>query len=133
MENYDEDSSKGYILEVDIEYPKDLHNFHSDLPFLLEGRKIKKCSKLQCNLYDKKQYVVHVRALKQSFNHGLTLKKYRVIQLDQEAWLEPHIEMNTKLRTEAKSDFNKYFFKLSNSSVFGKLRKMSESIEVLTQ
>ena len=41
MKNYDEDSNKGYILEVDVEYPKDLHNLHSNLPFLSERTKIK--------------------------------------------------------------------------------------------
>ena len=52
IKNYDEDSSKAYILEVDIEYPKDLHNLHSDLPFLSERMKIKKCNNFVCNLYD---------------------------------------------------------------------------------
>ena len=42
--NYDEDSGKGYILEVDAEYPKNLNYFHSDLPFLPERMKINKCS-----------------------------------------------------------------------------------------
>ena len=54
IKNYDEDSDKGYILEVDVEYPKNLHNLHSDLPFLPERMKINKCNKLVCNLYDKK-------------------------------------------------------------------------------
>ena len=44
--NYDEDSNKGYILEVDVEYTKDLDNLHSDLPFLSEIMNIKKCKKL---------------------------------------------------------------------------------------
>ena len=52
--NYDEDSNKGYIIEIDVEYSKDLHNFHSDLPFLSARMKIEKCSKLVCNFYDKK-------------------------------------------------------------------------------
>ena len=78
IKNYDEDSNKGYILEVDVEYPKDLHNLHSDLPFLSERMKIKKCNKLVCNLYDKKEYVVHIRALKQALNHGLKKKLHRV-------------------------------------------------------
>ena len=43
-----------YVLEVDVEYPKNLHDLHSDLPFLPERLKIDKCSKLVCNLYDKK-------------------------------------------------------------------------------
>ena len=54
IKNYDEDSDKGYILEVDIEYPKELHELHSDLPFLSERMKINKCGKLACNMYDKK-------------------------------------------------------------------------------
>ena len=40
LKNYDEDSDKGYVLEVDAEYPKRLHNFHNDLPFLPEGMRI---------------------------------------------------------------------------------------------
>ena len=54
IKSYDEDSDKGYIHEVDVEYPKNLHDLHSDLPFLPERMKINKCNKLVCNLYDKK-------------------------------------------------------------------------------
>ena len=85
IKNYDEDSSKAYILEVNVEYPKDLHNLHSDLPFLSERMKIKKCNKFVCNLYDMlfiEEYV-HIRALKSALNHWLLLKKvHRVIQLN---------------------------------------------------
>ena len=63
IKNYDEDSDEGYILEVDVEYPKRLHDFHNDLPFLPERKKVKKC-KLVCNLYDKSNYVTHIRTLK---------------------------------------------------------------------
>ena len=74
---------------------------HSDLPFLLERMKINKCNKLVCNLYDKKDYIVHIRSLKQALNHGLKLKKvHRVIQFNQEPWLKPYIDMNTELRKE---------------------------------
>ena len=119
IKNYDEDSNKGYILEVDVEYPKDLHNFHANLPFLSERMNIKKCNGLVCNLYDKKEYVVHIRALKQALNHGLILKNVqRAIQSNQEVWLKRYIERNIKLRTEAKNDFEKDFFKLINNSVF---------------
>ena len=52
--NYDENSDKGYILEVNVEYPKNLHDLHSDLPFLPERMKTDKCNKLVCNQYDKK-------------------------------------------------------------------------------
>ena len=61
---YDENNDKGYILEVDVEFPKNLHNLYSDLPFLPERLKIEKCNKLVCNVYDKKNYVAHIRALK---------------------------------------------------------------------
>ena len=80
--------------------------------------KINKCSKFVCNLYDKKNYVVHIRSLKQALNHGLILKKvHRAIQFNQEAWLEPYINKNTELRAEAENDFERDLF---NNSVFGK-------------
>ena len=66
-------------------------------------------------------YVVHIRALKQALNHKLVFKKvHRVIKFSQKAWLKSYIDMNTELRTKAKNDFEKYFFKLINNSVFGK-------------
>ena len=146
IKNYNEDSDKGYILEVDIEYgkaeskgryPKKLHDLHSDLPFSPERMKINKCTKLVCNLYDKENYVVHRKSLKQAFNHGLILKKvHRVIQFNQEAWLKPYIDMNTELRKKAKNDFEKDFFKLMNNAIFGKtmenVRKHGDIILVTT-
>ena len=103
IKNYDEDSDKGYILEVDIKYLEHLHGLHRDLPFLPERMKIGKFKKLICNLYDKKNYVVHIRSLKQALSHGLILKKvHRVIQFNQEAWLKPYIDMNTELRKKQK-------------------------------
>ena len=75
IKNYDGDSDKGYILEVDVEYPINLLNLHGDLPFLAGRKKVKKCNKLVCNISDKENYFVHIRALKQASNHGL-----RVIQ-----------------------------------------------------
>ena len=86
IKNYDEDSNKRYILEVDVEYPKHLHDLHSDLQFLPKRMKINKCSKLICNFYDKNNYVAHIRSLKQALNHGLILKKiHRLIQFNQKA------------------------------------------------
>ena len=76
IKNYDENNDKGYILEVDVEYPKNLFNLHSDLPFLSERKKIEKCKKLFCNIHSKENYVIHIRVLKQALNHGLILKKY---------------------------------------------------------
>ena len=113
IKNYNEDSDIGYIFEVDIEYPKNLHDLHSDLPFFLERMKFNRCSRLACNLHDKKNYVVHVRTLKQAFNQGLVLKIInRVIKFNKKSWLKLYVDMITKLRTEAKNDFEKDFFKL---------------------
>ena len=73
--------------------------------------KLEKIEKLVCSIEDKKKYVVHISALKHVLNHGLTLKKvHRVIQFNQKAWLKSYIDMNTKLRKEAKNDFEKRFF-----------------------
>ena len=121
IKNYNENNKKGYILEVDVKYPKKLHKLHSDLLFLPERMEINKCKKLVCNLYDKKKYVVHINSLKQALNHGLKLKKiHRIIEFNQKAWLKPYIDMNTELRKLARNDFEKDLFKLMNNSVFGK-------------
>ena len=64
IKNYDENNDKGYILEVDVKYPKRLHELHSDLPFLSERMEV----------FNKKKYVAHINALKQALNHGLKLK-----------------------------------------------------------
>ena len=122
LKSYDKkNSDKGYILEVDVDYPSKLHKLHSDMPFLLEKMKIDKTQKLVCNLRDKKKYVVHISILKQALNHGLKLKKvHRVIKFNQEAWLKKYIDMNTELRKKASNDFEKYFFKLMVNAVFGK-------------
>ena len=112
---------KKYFLEVDIEYPKQLWNKHKDLPFLPNREKVNEIEKLVTSTEDKKKYVIHISTLTQALNHGLNLKKvHRAITFWQEAWLKLYIDMNTKLRTEAKNDFEKDFFKLMNNSVFGK-------------
>ena len=114
-------SDKGYVLEVDVDYPSKLHKLHSDMPFLPERMKIDKTQKLVCNLHDKKKYVVHISILKQALDHGLKLKKvHRVIEFNQEAWLKKYIDMNTELTKKASNDFEKDFFKLMNNVVFGK-------------
>ena len=96
IKNYDENNDKGYILEVDVKYPKKLHDLHSDLPFLPKRMKIDKCKKLVCNLRNKKKYIVHIKSLKQALIHGLKFKKvHRIIEFNQEAWFKPYIDMNT--------------------------------------
>ena len=80
MKNYDEESDIGYLFVVDVEYPKNLHKLHSDLPFLPERMKINKCTKLVCSTRNKENYVIHIIVLKQAVNHGLKLTKvHRII------------------------------------------------------
>ena len=67
---YNDESDEGYFLEVDVKYPKNLHNLHKDLPFLPERMKIEKIEKFVANLHDKEEYVMHIRNLKESLKHG---------------------------------------------------------------
>ena len=63
IKNYDKNSNMGYILEVDVEYPKNIFNLHKDLSFLAKRKKIEKCKKLVCNIHHKENYVLHIRVL----------------------------------------------------------------------
>ena len=112
---------RGYLLEVDVAYPKELHDYHNDLPFMCGKMKINGVDKLVPNLYYKRKYVVHIKALKQAIDHGLVLEKiHRAIEFKQSTWMREHIYFNTRLRIAAKNDFEKDFYKLMNNSVFGK-------------
>ena len=122
--------TKGYLLEVDVKYPTDLHDSHNDLPFMCNKMKINKVEKLVPNLGDKKNYVIHIRALDQVPRNGLVIRRiHRAIEFNQTDWMKPYINFNTKLRTAATNDFEKDFFKLINNSVFEKLWRTSENIE----
>ena len=121
IKSYDEYGKYGAILEVDVEYPVDVQIKHKDLAFLPEKRKINNTNKLITTLEDKKNYIVHIKALKQALNHGLKLTKVnRVIEFKQKPWMTKYIDKNTKLRKEAKNEAEKNFFKLMNNAVFGK-------------
>ena len=114
-------TDKGYLLEVDVSYPKELHNPHNDLPFMCERMEINEVEKLVPNLKDKKNYIIHIQALNQVLQHGLRLDGiHRAIEFDQSPWLKTCIDFNTQLRPAATNDFGKDFFKLMNNSVFGK-------------
>ena len=105
IKNYDDNSNTGAILKVDVEYLEDLHNLHRDLAFLCDRKMLDKTTKLVATLEDKKEYVVHISALKQAFNNKLILKKmHKVIEFKQRAWMKPYIDKNTKLRSESKND-----------------------------
>ena len=119
IKNYNENSDEGYLLEVYVEYQKNYRVLIKTYHFY-QKEKNKKVEKRACSIEDEEKYVIHIRALKQALNCGLKLKKYTVIKFQQKTWLKPYIDMNTKLRKEAKSGFEKNFFKLMNNSVFGK-------------
>ena len=104
-----------------MEYPKELHENHNELPFLTERMKIDEVEKLVLNLKDKMGYVVHIKTLNQVLKHGLKLKQVaRVIEFQHSNWMKPYIMLNTRLRTAAKNEFEKDFFKSMNNSIFGK-------------
>jgi ribosome-binding factor A len=137
-----EDANTGYILEVDLEYPKHLHDAHSDYPLApetmsvpeewlgdyqqnlnkkLNDGKYFECNKLVPNLRNKEKYIVHYRNLQQYVKLGLNVTKiYRVLQFTQGTWMKPYIDFNTNLRTKTSNAFEKDFFKLMNNSVYGK-------------
>ena len=109
-------------IEVDLEYPKEIHNTHNDLPLCPESKEIKNnIKKLIPNLNDKEKYVIHYRTLLLCLNLGLKIKKiHRGIKFEESDWLKSYIEKNTRLRTLATNKFDEDFFKLGNNSLFGK-------------
>ena len=135
------DSKKGMMLEVDLEYPKELHDLHNDFPLAPEKMKVDKnmlsnfnkdlsekfnissgvVHKLIPTLFDKEKYVLHYRNLQLYLSLGLKLKKiHRVLEFNQSPWLKNYIDFNTVKRSNAKNSFEKDFFKLMNNSIYGK-------------
>ena len=110
------------ILEVDLEYPENLHDLHNDYPFCPERVECKNgVEKLIPNLNDKTKYIIHYKNLIQCLRAGIKLKKiHRGIKFVESEWMKPYIDKNTNLRAMAKNNFEKDFFKLMNNSVFGK-------------
>ena len=108
-----------YFLEVDLEYPDDLHNLHNDYPLAPECVKTGKVEKLIPNLIKKTNYVVHYKNLKLYESLDLKITKiHRGIKFEESAWLEEYINLNTRLRIEAKQSGNNFevdFFKLMNN------------------
>ncbi len=120
--------SKPCILEVDLEYPKELHDFHSEYPLAPEQLLIDKVKKLAPNLNNKKKYVLHHENLKLYLRLCLKLTKiHRGIAFVEEDFMKKYIDKNTKMREKATTDFEKDFYKLMNNSVFGKRWKTFET------
>ena len=140
-DDYTETSDKGLILEVDLEYPDELHDIHNDYPLAPEKVKVERdmlssyckkiadkfnmssglVQKLIPTLGGKEKYVLHYRNLQLNLDLGMKLKKiHRVLEFNQSPWLKEYIDFNTVKRTNAKNSFEKDFFKLMNNSVFGK-------------
>ena len=125
-----DDAKEGYILEVDLEYPVDVHDQHADYTLAPEHLKVTPdmlspyaksladelelkesfTPKLVPNLNDKNKYVVHYRNLKQYISLGMKLTKiHRVLLFQQSPWLKSYIHFNTERRKQAKNDFEKRF------------------------
>ena len=132
----------GYILEVDLEYPENLHDSHNHYPLAPERMKIEEealspylknllashdikysssTEKLVPNLNDKKSYIVYYRTLQRYISLGLKVTKvHRALQFYEEAWVKPYVEFNIQKRKEATNRFEQDMFKLLNNSLFGK-------------
>ena len=109
------------ILEVDLEYPKELHDAHNEYPLAPERLEINKVEKLISNLNNKTSYVLHYKNLKLYESLGMKVTKiHRGIRFEESPWLKSYIDLNTSLRARATNEFEKDFFKLMNNAVFGK-------------
>ena len=111
----------GCTLEVDLEYPKELHDLHNDYPLAPESVTVNGTKKLIPHLGNRKNYVIHHEALQSYLSRGLRLTKiHRGIKYKESTFLSEYIASNTKSRTAARNEFEKDFYKLMNNSVFGK-------------
>ena len=145
-------SLHGYFLQVDLDYPENLHEDHSDFPMAPAKIKIKEemlspycleikeennikvgvSNKLIPNLIPKNNYIVHYRNLKYYLSKGLALKKvHRILEFKQSDWMKPYIDFNTQKRKEATNEADKNLFKLLNNAVYGKtMENMRKRIKI---
>ena len=108
-------------MEVDLEYPKNLHDLHSDYPLAPERVEVNKVEKLIPNLRNEEKYILYHENLKKYLSLGLKLTRiHRGIKFEESQWLKKYIDLNTELRTAAANEFENDFLKLINNSVFGK-------------
>ena len=131
MNSIEEESSIGYILDVDLEYPCELHKMNNDYPLAPEkleisqsmlskyrsnivnkyGINIGDVNKLIPNLGNKSKYVLHYRYLKWYLSLGMKLPKvHRILKFKQSDWLKKYIDFHTNKRKNAANSFEKDFF-----------------------
>ena len=137
-----ENADYAHVFEVDLEYPSEIHDETSDLPFCPEKetvcasmfsplmseqwasmtrRAYKGCEKLLLTQWDKQRYVVHGRMLQYYLRKGMRVVKiHRAVSFRQTAFLEPYIRYNSERRQQATNSFEKDYYKLRNNSLFGK-------------
>ena len=151
IQNHPDDAEDGFALEVDLEYPKKLHDLHNDYPLASEALEIDEMMlsplqqefpkqppqiKLTPNLRDKTKYIVHYRNLKYYLKMGMRITKiHRVLKFKQRPWLKQYIDYNTNCRANSKSMFEKNFYKLMINSFFGKTQENLRNrvnIEIIT-
>ena len=133
IENYNEDSDEGFFLEVDVQYPKILHELHYDLQFLPERMKIENIEKVVVNLHDKEECAIHIRNLMQALRHWSVLKNvHRFTKFNLKAWPKPYIGINTKFKKQKKIILKKIFSRWSIIQFSEKLWGMYKIIEMLS-
>ena len=154
LRNIKSKSSTGYTLEVDLEYPQELHDIHNDYPLAPEKINIPKkwlsnyslkianthnittgkVKKLVPNLLNKNNYVTHYRNSQQCLELGMELKKIqRILKFKQKDWMKPYIDFNTQKRKEAANEADKNHFKRLNNAVYGKtMENMRKRIKIRT-
>ena len=139
--NRSADSSCGYFLEVDLDYPEELHDSHKDFPMAPEKIEVKEemlslysrqnakkfdiktgiINKLVPNLMTKEKYVMHYRNLQYYLSEGLVLKKvHRILEFKQSDWMKSYIDFSTERRKEVTNEADKKLFKLLNNAVYRK-------------
>lgn len=135
LQTYDNDTY-GYILEVDLEYPQELHDTHRWYPFCPEHKVPPNASvnqtKLLLTLDNKERYVIHYRMLKFVMSNGLLLRKvHKILKFKQSAWIKPYIEKNTIERSNAENHFTRNLFKLMSNCIYGKtMENVRERVDI---
>ena len=137
-------SSTGHILEVDLEYSKNLHYEHNDYPLAPEKIKIQKewlsnyclgianehnistetIKKLVTSLMDKNNYVIYYRNIQRCLDLGMKIKKiHRILKFKQKDWMKPYIDLNTQKKKQSMTLIKTFFKLLNNGKIMKNLRK----------